>query len=161
MSGNILHWGRDYFFVYIGNKVLWIPSKLMKIRFDWARHPEDLGYRNKQIKTSGYVTCRSLYNRNNTETGWGTLNIVGSRVLMTYYYLPSFRMAWIEACLYSQNKLNKFPKAFYLLKHRTKIIFSWLVHTSHSILVLIQINMLPLYVYLIFRKIGPNTNKDK
>lgn len=35
----------------------------------------------------------------------------------------------------------------YLLKHKTRIIFNWLVYTKHSRLVLLQLCMLPFKVY--------------
>jgi hypothetical protein len=33
-EGNRLHWGRGSVFVSLGEEKLWIPSKLIKIRFD-------------------------------------------------------------------------------------------------------------------------------
>ena len=37
--------GRGYAFVSMGNKNLWIPSRLVEIRFDRGRHHEYLGDR--------------------------------------------------------------------------------------------------------------------
>ena len=32
--GNVLHWGRGYAYLSTGKEKLWVPSKLIKIRFD-------------------------------------------------------------------------------------------------------------------------------
>lgn len=45
------------------NKRLWIPSRLIKIRLDWKRLPEYLGYRlggGSQKKATGQVTCNLI-----------------------------------------------------------------------------------------------------
>ena len=34
--------------IVLGNEKLWIPSKLIKIRFDQGRSPEDLGCRHEE-----------------------------------------------------------------------------------------------------------------
>lgn len=33
---------------------------------------------------------------NNSDTGWDMLNIVGYKVLMTYYYMSFFHITWME-----------------------------------------------------------------
>ena len=48
------------------------------------------------------------------------INLVGYRVLMTYYYMSSFHMAWIEVWFYRTNKLRKLTDGFYLLKYKAK-----------------------------------------
>ena len=66
---------------------LWFSSKLM-IRFDWERPPENLCYRHKKEtkKTKGQVSYMLIpLHGNSSETGWGMINLVGCRVLMTYY----------------------------------------------------------------------------
>jgi hypothetical protein len=46
--GNVLHWGRGYAYLSTGKEKLWVPSKLIKIRHDRGRPPEDLGDREKR-----------------------------------------------------------------------------------------------------------------
>lgn len=57
----------------------------------------------------------------------------------TYYYMPSFHMAWMEiyikVWLCSTN--TKMFDVFHSLEEQ-RTIFSWFVHTEHSIYVLVQ-----------------------
>lgn len=46
--GNVLHWGRGYAYLSTGKEKLWVPSKLIKIRHDRGRPPEDLGDREEK-----------------------------------------------------------------------------------------------------------------
>lgn len=60
-------------------------------------------------------------------------------------------MAWTEVWLYNTNVLIKLTDSFYLLRHRTKkIIFNWLVHITHSLLVLMQ----SIYIYIYLLKVN-------
>lgn len=80
---------------------------------------------------------------------WGMMiSLVSYRVLVTIWYMPSFHMAWREVWLYNPNKFFKIKlkDVFYLLKHKAQKIFSCLVYTTHFILVLMQICILPLKV---------------
>ena len=124
-SDNVLHWRRDYAFVFMGNKRLWILSRLTEIRFDWGRPPQYHDYRYRQgepIKSTGQVTCKMILDCSAMK--WDMTNLVGYWVLTTYYYMPSFHMAWIEiyimVWLYSPNRLIKLTDAFYLLKHKAQ-----------------------------------------
>jgi hypothetical protein len=45
---NLLHWGRGYACISTGKEKLWVPSKLIKIRHDRERPPEDLGNREER-----------------------------------------------------------------------------------------------------------------
>ena len=49
-SDNVLHWGRAFAFVSTGNEKLWIPSKLIEIRFGHGKPDEEVGYRGKGKK---------------------------------------------------------------------------------------------------------------
>jgi hypothetical protein len=42
-NGKCVTLGRDYVYVFIGKEKLWVPSKLIKIRHNRGRPPEDLG----------------------------------------------------------------------------------------------------------------------
>ena len=66
------------------------------------------------------------------ETGWDIIDLVSYIVLMIYYYMPSFHMAWIEVWLYSPKKLIKLTDVFYLLKHKIKKSFLAGLYTLHS-----------------------------
>ena len=46
--GNVLHWARAYVYVSTGKENLWIPSKLIQIRNNRGRPPEDLGDREEK-----------------------------------------------------------------------------------------------------------------
>ena len=46
--GNVLRCGRGYAYVSTGKEKLWVPSKLIKIRHDKGRPPEDLGDREEK-----------------------------------------------------------------------------------------------------------------
>jgi hypothetical protein len=41
--------GRDYTFVPTGKEKPYLPSKLMKVRFDQRRPTENLGYRQREV----------------------------------------------------------------------------------------------------------------
>lgn len=41
-SENVLNWGRGYTFVSTAHKMLWIPSQLLKTRFDWRNFLKNL-----------------------------------------------------------------------------------------------------------------------
>ena len=98
----------------------------------------------KKRKTTKEVI---LWHGNRSHTRWDMINLVGYRVLMTYYYIPSFLMVWTEVWLYSPNKVIKFHQ----LK-QNKNIFRWLVHTTYSTFVLMQIYMLSLKVHVFSEK---------
>lgn len=102
----------------------------MKIRFVRGRPPQDLGCGNegkKPRKTIGQVVYMLVHQHgNNSEIRWGLVNLVGYRVLTTYYYMSFFHLAWIEVWLYIPNKFIKLTNAFYLLKHKTKTKHLWL-----------------------------------
>lgn len=82
-----------------GSKKLWFSSKLLKIRFNWGRPPESLGYRHKkrnQDRLQGrWCILWPLCYGSSSETEWAMINLVGYRVLMTYYYMSSFHMTWM------------------------------------------------------------------
>ena len=73
----------------MGNKRLWFPSRLIEIRFDWWRSPEDLGCRHgerKPRKTTGQVICKLITLHGNfSEMRGDMINLVSYRDLMTYY----------------------------------------------------------------------------
>ena len=52
------------------------------------------------------------------------IDLIGYKVLITYYYMPSFYMARMEiyatVWLCNPNRLIKLTDAFYLLKHRAE-----------------------------------------
>jgi hypothetical protein len=60
---NMLCWGGDFAFISTAEKRLWIPSKLIKIRFDKRRPPDDLGCRHvgKKKNKVGNLCCCSIY----------------------------------------------------------------------------------------------------
>ena len=47
-NGKCVTLGRGYAYISTGNKKLWVSSKLIKIRHDKRRHPEDLGDREEK-----------------------------------------------------------------------------------------------------------------
>lgn len=81
-------------------KVLGPSSKLVKIRFDLGRALKNLGYRNKEInirKSMRQVMCKLIPEHgNSSKTGWNMISLVGCSILMTYYYMSSFPVVWIE-----------------------------------------------------------------
>lgn len=56
--GYVLHWGRGYAFVSTGEKKLWVPSKLMKIRSEQktSQEEEDNSSSTNSYSTMGNVT---------------------------------------------------------------------------------------------------------
>lgn len=61
-------------------------QKLIKIRFNWGRPLENLGYKHKNEQKINYETGENkliLWHRNSYEIGWDTINLVGYRVLLT------------------------------------------------------------------------------
>lgn len=62
---DMLCWEGDFPFVPTGKEKLYLPSKLLKIGFDRGRSPEDLNYRQeeiKRIKQTTNVQCQTLEN---------------------------------------------------------------------------------------------------
>ena len=47
-NGKCVTLGEKYAYVSTGKEKLWVPSKLIKIRHDKGRPPEDLGDRRKE-----------------------------------------------------------------------------------------------------------------
>ena len=48
VAGNMLHWGGAFDFISTEEEKLWIPSKLIQIRNNRGRPPEDLGDREEK-----------------------------------------------------------------------------------------------------------------
>ena len=47
-EGNVLCWGRGFVYVSTGKEKQWIPSKMIKIRYDRGRPLEGLSYRQEK-----------------------------------------------------------------------------------------------------------------
>jgi hypothetical protein len=47
-KGNLVYWGRGYAYISTEKGKLWVPSKLLKIRHDRGRPPEDINYRQEE-----------------------------------------------------------------------------------------------------------------
>ena len=47
-NGKCVTLGEKYAYVSTGKEKLWVPSKLIKIRYDRGRPPEDLGDREEK-----------------------------------------------------------------------------------------------------------------
>ena len=89
------------------------------------------------------------------------INLVGYRVLMTHYYMPSLHMAWTEVWLYSSNKLTELTDVFACsnIKQNKKIIFGWPVYNTQSTLV--NADMYATSESLcVFRARGPDTSEN-
>lgn len=123
-SENVLYQGRGYTFTFTGNKELWIPSKLIKIRFDQGRSPENLGCRHEGRDQERQDRCMWA-----DPLTWGQLRGWVRQDRSYYrvpviYYMPPFHTAQLEmqitVWLFSPNELTKLTDASYLIKHRTK-----------------------------------------
>ena len=100
-------------------------------------------------------------NMETAETGWYIINLVDYRVLMTYYYMPSFHTTWIEVWLYNPMDVKSWQMPCTCSKmEQKKSSFSWLVHTTHFTLVLMA-DMYVTFKSLCFQKGKKDTNKDK
>lgn len=108
-------------------KMSWLYSKMIKTRFDMGRPPENLGCTHEVKKEQEKLQDRwhiswFLYMGFISETRWDMINLVGYRVFMTRYYMPSFHMAcmksYITVWICSPNGLRKLTDTFYLHKHR-------------------------------------------
>ena len=87
------------------------------------------------------------------------------RVLMTYYYMPSFYMArteiYTKVWLCNPNRFTKLTDAFHLLKDRTEnpLYLIYEHYTFHSVNADTNATFKSLYVSR--GKKRPDTNKDK
>lgn len=133
--GNVLFWRRDHTFVSTGTNSYGF-SKINKDQIwseeiswefwlqKWGRKPE---------KIAKEVTYKLIPQHEiSSETGWDMVNLVGYR----FHNGILFTQATGQTDLWSW-------RMTFICLNRKQNVFTWLVHTSHSILVLRQMCMLP------------------
>ena len=120
----MLCWGGRFYLCFQRKQNLGFSFKLVKIRFDCGRC-EYFSYRREkknQEKTTGSVIYMLIPRHwNSSETGLNLINLVGYRILMTYYYMPSFSCG-MDKCLTIQSKqIYKVNRRFLSAQTQNKI----------------------------------------
>ena len=105
----MLYWGRGY--VSKGNKKIIVVFKINKDQFDWGDLLKILATDVKG-KQQQQTTRQVTYMLTPLPGDRDMKNLVGYRIFMIYYYMPSFYMAWMTVWLYGLNKLIKLTNAF-------------------------------------------------
>lgn len=82
-----------------------------------------------------------------------SINLVGYRVHMTYYYMPSFYMAWMKIYITVYEVPMDLADSFHLLKHRTEnhhqLVYAYCIfHTCANADMYLQNLPLKVCVYL-------------